>query len=133
MFGVPPWVATMLGIQGADEVVTWFGQWPSFHDAEILSFHLNRAQTSSIRLRVWTTSKKLDAEGRFVRERETILVIDVRRIHRLELQGEDVDVQNVIAGLTIEQVDDGYRVEIDPSYGLAGSLVAAEIAVRLER
>jgi Immunity protein 50 len=27
-------------IAGADDVVRWFGEWPSFHDAEVLSVHL---------------------------------------------------------------------------------------------
>ena len=30
------------GIAGAAELVEWFGRWPSFHDAEIVSLELNR-------------------------------------------------------------------------------------------
>jgi hypothetical protein len=30
-------------IPGADDVVKWFGYWPTFHDAQILSITLNRS------------------------------------------------------------------------------------------
>jgi hypothetical protein len=48
------------------------------------------------------------------------------------LYGEDADVQNVISGLTVERVPEGFRVVLGPSYGLAGQIVATELSVRLE-
>src|SRR5215208_4877235 len=41
-------------ISGAEAVVAWFGLWPSFHDAEILSLETNRRATSLSRLHAWT-------------------------------------------------------------------------------
>jgi hypothetical protein len=29
-------------IPGAESVVKWFGKWPSFHDAEIMTLHIDR-------------------------------------------------------------------------------------------
>ena len=28
-------------IPGADSIVSWFGRWPSFHDAEIMTLHVS--------------------------------------------------------------------------------------------
>ena len=46
-------------ILGADAVVAWFGEWPSFHDAEILSIHIQPP---------WALrdGSRLDRTGRFI-------------------------------------------------------------------
>ena len=35
-------------IPGADDVVKWFGYWPTFHNAQILSITLNRSGESQV-------------------------------------------------------------------------------------
>jgi hypothetical protein len=119
-------------ILGADAVVAWFGQWPSFHDAEILSLHINRGGLSMIRIHTWNLSTRLDRTGHFVREREAILTFEFAGIKTLRLHGEDADTQNVIQGLGIERTDEGYRLELQPCYGLAGELTVEQIAVHVE-
>ena len=120
-------------IPGADDVVKWFGQWPTFHDAEILSVHLVRGGRSIIRVHAWKPVTQTDAGGRFIREKEAIIVFEFAGIKDLHLEGEDADKQNVISGLTVEKVQNGYRLVLGPCYGLAGEIVAAELIVRLEQ
>src|SRR4051812_24338473 len=120
-------------IAGVDAVVSWFGHWPSFHDAEILSVHINRGGTSSIRIYTFNTSHRTDTAGQFVREREATVVFEFSGIHTLSLEGEDADRQNVIAGLSLDSVGQGYRLHLDPCYGLAGEISAETMSVRLER
>jgi len=36
-------------VPGAAEIVNWFGYWPTFHDAEIVSIELKRAGHQSSR------------------------------------------------------------------------------------
>jgi hypothetical protein len=43
-------------IPGAVELHDWFGYWPDFHDAEIISLHLNRKGCSSLRVHAWDTT-----------------------------------------------------------------------------
>ncbi len=53
-------------ISGAAELHDWFGYWPSFHDAEIVSLHLNRQGRSSLRLLTWEMTKDIDEKGYYV-------------------------------------------------------------------
>jgi Immunity protein 50 len=120
-------------IPGADDVVKWFGLWPTFHDAEVLSVHLVRGGRSIIRVHAWKPVTLTDAEGRFIREREAVVVFEFAGIKDRHLEGEDADRQNVISGLTVEKVPDGYRLGLGPCYGLAGEIVVAELTVRVEQ
>ena len=43
-------------VPGSDAVVAWFGEWPSFHDAEILELHLDRENVSWVKVHVWLSS-----------------------------------------------------------------------------
>jgi hypothetical protein len=45
-------------ISGAAELHDWFGYWPIFHDAEIISLHLNREGSSSLRVHTWEMTKE---------------------------------------------------------------------------
>lgn len=119
-------------IPGADAVVGWFGQWPSFHDAEILSIHINRGGRSIIRIHAWNFSGKVDAKGYWIRDREGIVVFEFDRIKDIRLEGENADVQNVISGLWVEETQDGYRLILGPCYGVAGELVVEHLSVRVE-
>jgi hypothetical protein len=120
-------------IPGAETVASWFGEWPSFHDAEILSVHINRGGRSQIRVYAFATGSRKDPTGHFVREHEAIVVFEFQNIRSIRLDGEDADVQNVLGGARVEPDGDGWRLELAPSYGLAGTIVAAEMSVRLER
>jgi Immunity protein 50 len=117
---------------GAETLVTWFGEWPSFHDAEIMSVHLDREAMSSLRIRVWKRGDQTDDQGYFVRLKETVVVFEFREIKYLRLEGEDADCQNVISGLSIEKTTDGYRLDLHPCYGLSGQIVAKQLHIRLE-
>jgi hypothetical protein len=118
-------------ISGADALVSWFGEWPSFHDAEIVAFHLNRRATSIVRLHVWLSSRNAASDARYSREREAEVTFEFREITSLHLEGEDADVQNVIAGVRIEAGAGRYRIEFAPCYGLAGEIVAKQLAVHV--
>jgi hypothetical protein len=119
-------------IPGAERVTAWFGYWPSFHDAEILSCHVNRDAASQIRVYTWRTAAELDASGRFVRDRETIVVFTLSKITWLRIEGEDINRQNVLGAISVEHKENGYRLVLGPSYGLSGEVTAADLEVSLE-
>jgi hypothetical protein len=120
-------------IPGAESVVDWFGKWPSFHDAEIMTLHIDRERRpSSMRIRAFTLSDRTDASGRFIRERDALVVFEFTGIRAVRIEGEDADVQNVISSLLVEQVNDGYRLVLGPCYGMAGEIVVKDLSVRLE-
>jgi len=115
---------------GADALTAWFGRWPSFHDAEILSVELNRAGTSCVRIHTWNMTTDLNATGGYKIDKHCVVLFLLEQISDLELA--DFSGQNVIFGLQIEKHDAGYRLELSPCYGLAGYLVAKSIEIKFE-
>ena len=116
-----------LEIPGADDVVAWFGDWPSFHDAEILELHLNRSGKSWISLHAWRTTGDKDAKGFYVQDKHAIVTFDLEKVQDLDLA--DFSPQNVISCLDVERMDRGFLLSMGPCYGLAGSIVAEGISV----
>jgi hypothetical protein len=68
-------------IPGTDAVISHFGAWPGFHDAEIIGIHLNRGGTSTVSI--------TRADGRD----EAVVTFTFGNIIDLKLDGEYADVQ----------------------------------------
>jgi len=90
-------------IPGADAVVAWFGHWPSFQNAELLSVVINRGGLSMIRIHTWNLSARVDRKGHFAREREAIIVFEFAGIQSLRLHGEDEKRQKPVHAESIER------------------------------
>ena len=54
-----PFSTELAGIAGAPELYDWFGRWPHFHDAEVLSPHLNRTGSSVLTVHAWDMTGKV--------------------------------------------------------------------------
>src|SRR5437879_12661792 len=90
-------------IPGADAVVSWFGRWPSFHDAEVLTVQLSRRGTSWIKLHAWNTSDKTyerDDKQFYGQDKHAVITFELDEL--VDLQLVDFGNQNVIQGLDIE-------------------------------
>ncbi len=121
---------TAPAILGADEVVRWFGRWPSFHDAEVLEVDLKREGRSSVRLHVFRMTNEVDAEGHLVLDLHAVVTFWFDEVTDLELV--DFSHQNVIFELAVEPVAAGFRLALTPCYGIAGYIEAARVSVSLE-
>jgi Immunity protein 50 len=115
---------------GADGLIEWFGRWPTFHDAEVLSVELNRVGISRVRIHFWNTSANVSLEGFYKTDNHCIVTFLLEQISDLELA--DFSSQNVVSGLQIEKQEAGYRLELFPCYGLAGYIVAKSIRVEFK-
>jgi hypothetical protein len=116
-------------IHGAAELQEWFGYWPSFHDAEIVGLHLNRKGSSSLRVHTWEMTKEIDEKGYYVLAKHVVVEFIFEAVSGLSLNG--FNHQNVIFGLAIEKTDSGFRVTLYDCYGLAGSIEAEKMSLRL--
>ncbi len=118
-------------IPGWNDLVAWFGRAPDFHDAEVLSLALRRLPAPSLlRVHTWLTGPGVDAAGYLVHDRPVIVRFVLASISRLELS--EWSPQNVLLGLTIAADEPGWRIQLDPSYGLGGSIVAGSLQIELE-
>ena len=101
---------------GIDKIMAFFGEWPSFHDAEILELHLERSGKSWIKIyKVWG--------------KQAVITFKMENLTDLELA--DFSQQNVIASLELEKTDKGIRLILSPCYGLAGYLEAERMSVEI--
>jgi hypothetical protein len=111
--------AIHLELPGAEKVVDWFGAWPSFHDAEILSLSLHRSGPSLLRIYPYFPAKPATVE--FILEDVTDLAL------------LDFSEQNVIFDLKVERAESQnetpLRLVLFPCFGLAGNIDAKSIRV----
>jgi hypothetical protein len=116
-------------ISGAAELHDWFGYWPDFHDAEIISLHLNRKGSASLRVHTWDMTKEVDEKGYYVLAKHVVVELVLETVSGLSLNG--FSHQNVGFGIEIEKTDSGFRLTLDDCYGLAGTIEAGSVSLRL--
>jgi hypothetical protein len=109
-------------LTGAKAVRHWFGSWPNFHDAEVISLSLARKGQSVLRVYPYYPHKPATVD--FIFENVT------------DIELQDFSGQNVIMYLRIETATDQngdkvYRVVLGPGYGLAGRIDAKSLRVEL--
>jgi Immunity protein 50 len=116
-------------IPGVTKLHDWFGYWPDFHDAEVVSLHLNRKGNSFLRVHTWDTTKELDEKGYYVQAKHIVVEFILESVSDLCLN--DFSGQNVISGLGIEKTSSGFRLELGACYGLAGTIDAERISLQI--
>lgn len=128
-------------LTGGDELLTWFGEVPTFHDAEIISLSLSRTGTSELRIHGWVMTDGVDPDGYIVLDKHAVVTFTFTDIMDLQLDG--FSRQNVIGGLILQRATDrgraGYyalpeeegdiEIELLPSYGLDGFIRAKRVAI----
>lgn len=114
-------------LPGASEYIRWFGCWPSFHDAEVLSVSLDRSCGAIVRLHVFQMTAEVRPDGYFQTTKHAIVTFTLEQVQTVALDG--FNDQNVISGLEVEKVDEGFLLELSPCYGLAGHITAAKISL----
>ena len=125
-------VEVLSQIPGGADLLAWFGGClPSFHDAEVLGLELDReGATCRIRAHTWEMSQEVDEAGYFATCRHVVVSFELGGVTELSLEG--FNHQNVIFGLFIERSDDGFRIELEPCFGLSGAITAKTVRVALE-
>lgn len=117
-------------IPGASDLFAWFGFWPSFHDGEVLSLHLDRAGPSQLRVHTWEGTHQVDSRGYGVLQKHVVVTFILENISELELDG--FSHQNVLAELTLTEDLDGYNLKLWPCYGISGQIKARLVRIELE-
>jgi len=119
-------------IPGGPDLLAWFGgRLPSFHDGEILSLELDRKDaTCRIRVHTWEMTREVDEAGYYKNVKDVMVSFELSGVTELSLEG--FNHQNVIFGLFIERSDNGYRIGLEPCYGLSGAITAKTVRVALE-
>ncbi|MBI3847584.1 MAG: hypothetical protein HY292_23370 [Planctomycetes bacterium] len=127
----------MTPFENAERLISVFGRWPSFHDAEIVRIALERGgpdgPSLAAQIHVFAMTPEVDARGYYGSKNHTLTTLRFCRIRLRELT--DFNHQNVIFDLEVSEIDppsnEGRRfhVEVGTSYGCAFGLDCARIVV----
>ena len=121
-----------------------FGAWPSFHDAEVIEFHLWRGEVDpererwvfpvlTLKLQLWELTDEVGPSGTLITRHHTQATLRFHDVEGLRLEG--FDHQNAISGLHIEVVEWHasvplrYRVEFAPATGFSATFRCTRIEV----
>jgi hypothetical protein len=125
-------VEVLSEIPGGPDLLAWFGgRLQSFHDAEILSLELDRkGATCRIRVHTWEMTRDIDDAGYYRIINDVVVSFELAGVTELHLEG--FNHQNVVFGLYVDRSDDGFQIELEPCYGIAGTLTAQTVRIALE-
>ena len=116
-------------------LISVFGSWPSFHDAEIVSILLRRGpQDPSLEcaIHVFGTANEVDERGHFVTRNHVIVEFLFSNIELERL--EDFNRQNVIDELRIERTESGrFSILMPPNNGCEVRLACESIRILMVR
>lgn len=116
-------------VENYDNLISAFGEWPSFHDAEVRSLVLDSSGPDlELTIYVFRTGSEQNAKGQFIRFDEFLVGIRFSAISELNIS--DFNEQNVLAGLSLAEEPNGRRVGLDGLYGLTGSFLCEAIEIR---
>ncbi|MBO0140690.1 hypothetical protein JZX87_05850 [Agrobacterium sp. Ap1] len=130
-------------VAGGKELLAWFGELPTFHDAEIISLSLNRSGASELKIHGWIMTDAVDPDGFIKLDKHAIVTFTLEGMMDLQLDG--FSGQNVIGGLLLQRATDRGRsdyyalpqdeldieIELLPCYGLDGFIRAKTVAISL--
>jgi hypothetical protein len=117
-------------IKNVEAVTTYFGLWPSFHDAEVLRVELSRATsipTLALDLYAFQMLPEVDEAGFYKIRNRCIVSFLCREVTDVELEG--FNDQNVIFGLVIGLKEERLDVELCPCYGIYARFTCKEMEV----
>ncbi len=130
----------MLEIENSGAVTRIFGRWPTFHDAEVVSLHFDRAgdggyhgPTLDVKIHVFEMTNKVDERGYYVLKNHTDVTLRFLDVDNFLAQ--DFNHQNVLQSLEIKDISNRqmepvkFEVEFSTSFGLEMSFVCRAVSV----
>ena len=112
-------------IPGSEKVKSIFGLWPVFHDAEIVSFLLerNKEPKATLKLNYWQTETEYsdDIHYEYVKKNNFIITFLFSGLSDSNISG--FNHQNVIDELRFTKKGHNILVEFDSIFGAGGCLV----------
>ncbi len=75
-------------------------------------------------------TSQIDERGYYVLDKHIVVNFQMEEIQGLQLV--DFSPQNLIFGLTLREIEGGFQIEMDPCYGLAGTISARKLSLEFE-
>ena len=124
---------TPIGVVNPETVLSAFGSWPSFHDAEVHRVVLDRGSaddppTITLAIHAFVSDGSIGENGYY--RIATGVLVTLRCLDVSESELRDFGCQNVLSSLEFESEVGGLvRVTLGPCYGLSGTVLCKEVRV----
>ena len=126
-------------IPGTAKVVEIFGQWPSFHDAEVVGFALERSEPFEAGPRIvadvhaFEMTDQIAEDGTYVLKNHTLISFHFAGVDQVQLGG--FNNQNVLWDLTVTDISDRqlstlkYEVSFASSFGMGAHFLCRKVTI----
>ena len=127
-------------VEGSQKVEEIFGEWPSFHDAEVVDMTLDREANGAVRgptirftVHAFQMTDEVDSRGYYVLRNHVLVRFALYSAEVLHLEG--FNLQNVLFGLHFSTPaepaapDLVVQVDLESSYGVGASFQCARAEV----
>jgi Immunity protein 50 len=130
-------------IPGADDLIKVFGRWPSFHDAEVVRFLLERADRIGAGPNIvadvlaFEMTAQIGADGAYVLRNHTLVSFRFAGVELVVL--EEFDNQNALWDLVITDIRDRqlqdlkYEINFASSFGMGAHFLCREVTIESVR
>jgi hypothetical protein len=123
-------------VPGAADVVAWFGYWPTFHDAEVLSISLDRSGECRVAIHLFETTPRVDGDGSYLVEKHAVVTFRMEGFPKdpdgiTDIRFESFNEQNVLSSATVKKRSEGHELILEGCYGVSGSIVAERMCIQL--
>jgi hypothetical protein len=124
-------------VPGAKDVIAWFGYWPTFHDAEVLSISLHRLSGCRVSIHASEMTTEVDSSGHYVLAKHAIVTFlmegfPVGESGISNTRIEFFNHQNVLSNARVNKRPQGYELVLEGCYGVDGSIICERMSVALE-
>ena len=127
-------------VEGSQKLEQIFGDWPSFHDAEVLDITLDRdahgadrGPTVRLTVHVFQATSEVDSRGYYVSRNHVLVRIALYSAEVLHLDG--FNGQNALSALRFSTPaeaiapDLAVQVDLGPCYGFSASFQCARVEI----
>ena len=124
-------------IPGAETVVAWFGYWPTFHDAEVLSIVLDRSGPSTVAVHVFESTSEVEADGYYRLIKHAVATFSIGEFYPdhegvTDTRIDFLNHQNVLQSAWIEKTPQGHLLRLAGIFGVDAFLSCRDLKVMIE-
>jgi len=115
----------------ADKVTSHFGEWPHFHDMEVVSVALDRrgpdGPSAELTVFAWSYTGRLTPTGHFEQQLHALIRFRCEAIRDNNLEG--FNNQNVLDSLEFSSRGEVVRITLPSIYGVGGFIDCTRVQV----
>ncbi len=122
---------------GAEDVLAWFGYWPTFHDAEVLSISFDRRTGCWVSIHAFEVTRDVDPGGHYRTTKHAVITFSMEGFLNGETGASSTRIsffnhQNVLTSARVQRRPEGYELKLEGCFGVDGSMFCERMRVSEE-